>query len=115
MKAASRFSLNSTGGSTLPEFLRGLARFAGARLSSLPLLWFKTDVAVVRIRRADLAQTERGANGRALTNATCPLTTGHFRQRQVRRAATHLDRIIEECERGVKEVGISGRSLALCS
>ena len=115
MKAASRFFLNPTGGSTLPEFLRGLARFASARLSSLPLLWFKTDVAVVRIRRADLAQTERGANGRALTNATCSLTTGHFRQRQVRRAATHLDRIIEECERGVKEVGISGGSLSLSS
>ena len=115
MKAASRFSPNPTGGSTLPEFLRGLARFASARLSSLPLLWFKTDVAVVRIRRADLAQTERGANGRALTNATRPFTTGHFRQRQVRRAATHLDRIIEECERGVKEVGISGGSLSLSS
>ena len=115
MKAASRFFLDPTGGSTLPEFLRGLARFACARLSSFPLLWFKTDVAVVRIRRADFAQTERGANGRALTNATCPLTTGHFRQRQVRRAATHLDRIIEECERGVKEVGISGGSLSLSS
>ena len=115
MKAAGGFSFDPTGGSTLPEFLRGLACFACACISFFLLFWFKTDVAVVRIRRADLAQTERGANGRALTNATCPLTTGHFRQRQVRRAATHLDRIIEECERGVKEVGISGGSLSLSS
>ena len=91
MKAAGRFFLNPTGGSTLPEFLRGLARFACARLSSLPLLWFKTDVAVVGIRRADFAQTERGANGRAPTDAACPLTAGHVGQRQIWRAATHLD------------------------
>ena len=91
MKAARRFFLNPTGGSTLPEFLRGLARFASARLSSLPLLWFKTDVAVVRIRRADFAQTEGGANGRAPTDAACPLTAGHVGQRQIWRAATHLD------------------------
>ena len=91
MKAASRFFLNPTGGSTLPEFLRGLARFACARLSSFPLLWFKTDVAVIGIRRADFAQTERGANGRALTDAAGALAAGHVGQRQVWRAATHLD------------------------
>ena len=115
MKAAGRLFPDPTLGRALSECLKRLARFARACSSFFPLFRFKTDVAVVRIRRADLAQTERGANGRALTNATCPLTTGHFRQRQVRRAATHLDRIIEECERGVKEVGISGGSLSLSS
>ena len=63
VKAAGGFSFDLTGGSTLPEFLRGLACFACACISFFPLFRFKTDVAVVRIRRADFAQTERRANG----------------------------------------------------
>ena len=89
---------------------------SGCQRSSLSLVFCfflqKIWVAVLRVPRAVATRAKRRLDGGTLADAARSSTAGHVGQAGVAAAATHLDRLVGEGERRVKEVDIGGGCVA---
>ena len=77
-----------------------------------PFFQQKIWVAVLRVPRAVATRAKRSLDGGTLADAARSSTAGHVGQAGVAAAATHLDRLVGEGERRVKEVDIGGGCVA---